>query len=199
MLSGPQARRIIPLILGVGMLSVIIASVVFPNLGEAPAQSSCGYPLYPPCASSTTSWEYGAIAAVVIVVALAFVLVYLQSHRRPPAATGPVQPWKGGGGPGAGPSTAPTGPSTPPVPPPIAAPVYLETPGEVAQEPPTPPGRDSAVATSGSPVATEPRPDDDPLVAELDRISREVQKRARKKAAPPPSESTEPTETEPPH
>lgn len=185
-----RGRRIVPVALGAAMLAVVIAAAISPNLGAVPAQTNNQYGQGG--SSGLSPWLVGGIVAAVVVAALALAFLFLRRRRRPPATpTAPVQPWQGGPGPAAAPPVPPTPPPAAPLPPP-AAPAYLETPEDVGQAPPTiPPAKGAAAAGT----AAEAEPDIDSLMAELDKISGEILKRAPKKGAPPP---TEPAEEEPP-
>jgi hypothetical protein len=172
-------RRIVPLALGVGMLAVVLAAALAPNTGAIPAQSSCQYGT---CPSSTTPfpwWIVGVIA--VIVAAIAIGLLLLTRRRRPP--TGTPAAWT----PPAGSTGAVEGAATPPAGPSGgtgASPAYLETPEDVGQSLP-PVGAAAAAgaaggAAAGAAASGEEEPDIDSLMAELDKISGEILKRAPK-------------------
>ena len=179
------------------MLAVIVAAALSPNLGAVPAQTNSQYSQ--PSSTGLSGWEIGAIAAVVIAAALALAIGFMRRRRPPTAASVPVQPWQGGAGPGAAPP-APLMPPPPPPGPPAAAPAYLETPEDVGQAPPTvTAGKVAGAGATGAAAgaaAEEAEPDIDSLMAELDKISGEILKRAPKKGAAPPAE---PAEEEPPH
>ena len=116
-------------------------------------------------------WIYLLIAIAVIVLASVIVL----RRRRPPvAAAPPMQAWEEGPGPSTGEG------------PPAAAPAYLETPEDVGQAPPIiVPVMVSGPAPPPSPppAPTEPggaESDIAALMAELDKLSGEVQKKTQK-------------------
>lgn len=167
------------------MLAVVVAAAFAPNTGVVQAQTNSGYPA--PSVTPVSPYVYLGIAAGVIVAGLLVALLVLSRRRRkPPTAEGaPVQPWQEG----------PPGPAGgPPGAPPAAAPAYLETPEDVGHPPPVVPAAKppppSVPAGAAAPAAGEGEPDIDSLMAELDKISGEILKRAPKKGAPPPPEET---------
>ncbi len=175
------------------MLAVIIAAALTPNLGAAAApsavQPASNYN-QSPSSSGLSGLDYVAIAVVVLAVAVLIAYVFLR-RRRPPSAAPSVQPWQGGPAPGAAPPPA----APPPPPPPAAIPAYLETPEDVSQAPPPIPAAKGAATGAAAGAAAgaasaEAEPDIDSLMAELDKISGEILKRAPKKGAGPPSSST---------
>ena len=194
-----RGRRVVPLTLGAAMLAVVVAAALSPNLGAVPAQTNTQYTSQ--TSQGLSTWVIAAIAGVVIVAALALVLLLFMRRRRPPPAAAPVQPWEGGGAAPGGAPPAPPAPPPPPPAPPVALPAYLETPEDVGQAPPPVPprpvvGAGAAGAAAAGAAAEEAEPDIDSLMAELDKISGEILKRAPKKGAAPP---IEPAEEEPPH
>ncbi len=198
-----------PLLLGAVMLAVVIAAALTPNVGIVQAQtpSQYGQPSSTPCSgisasSCIPSWVVAAIGLLVVLAALGLVLIFVRRRRRPPTG-GAVPAWQGG----SPPSTPPRGPSAPPPSaapsgPPAAAPAYLETPEDVGQAPPyvAPPASTAAAVGGAGAVAgaaaAEKEPDIDSLMAELDKISGEILKRAPKtgsqsgSGSPPPSEKS---------
>ena len=178
------------------MLAVVIAAAFVPNTGIVQAQSSTDYSH--PSSSTVSPWVYLGIAAAVIVAGLLVALLLLSRRRRPPPSkAAPVQPWQGGPPAGAG-GAAPAAPPAAPPTPPGAAPAYLETPEDVGHAPPAVPVSKAGVAAgagAGAAAGTaaaaggEAEPDIDSLMAELDKISSEILKRAPKKGAQqPPTE-----------
>lgn len=161
-----------PIALGIAMLGVIVAAGLFPNAGTVSAQSSCPYG---GCTTSSAipTWELVSILVVIAAAAIAAALLLMRRRRAPPAQP-PVQAWKGGPPAGAGPA----GPAAPTAP-------YIETPEDVGHAPPsvsTPP-RAAGAAAAGAGVAAgtagaEGEPDIDSLMAELDKISGEILKKA---------------------
>ncbi|HYA58570.1 MAG TPA: hypothetical protein VEH57_08970 [Thermoplasmata archaeon] len=179
MREDPPGKRIVPLALGLGMIAVVVAAGLSPNAVATTAPAGCAYNQCP-AGTSIPWWAIGAIVVLVLVGLIAAVLLF--RRRRPPAAAAPVQPWQE---PTEGPPSGATG--GPPsgatgVPPP-----YLETPEDVSQGPPPVPIQKTAVPPP-PPAGEEPEPDIDSLMAELDKISGEILKRAPKQ---PPGEKTE--------
>jgi type IV secretory pathway VirB10-like protein len=179
------------------MLAVVVAAGLTPNAGLVQAQSNSQYN-QSPSSSGLSPWVWGAIAIVAVAVILLAALIALR-RRRPPAAAPPppMAAWQ------AGPS-APTAPAAPPAPPaapppPAAAPAYLETPEDVGVPPPSVPvskvaAAGAGAAAAGAAGAVEAEPDIDSLMAELDKISGEILKRAPKKGS---GTQAEPTDEEP--
>jgi hypothetical protein len=171
------------------MLSVVVAAALAPNTGVVQAQTSSPYGQ--PSSSGLSPYVYLGIAAVVIVAALLLALLMLsRRRRRPPAAVPPtIQAWQ------EGPTPPPGSAPPPPAAPPAAAPAYLETPEDVGHAPPAVPVTKAeaaaAVAAPVAPAAAEGEPDIDSLMAELDKISSEILKRAPKKGAQKPPETPE--------
>jgi len=173
-----KGSRIIPLTLGIAMLAVVLTAGLFPNAGTVQAQSSCPYG---GCttSSSVPVWEYVSIL-VVIAVAAILALLFIMRRRRPPRAT-TAAAGAAGGAAGAPPawgedSTAPVGPS----------PAYIETPEDVGHAPPsvsTPPAAPAAPAAAAAAAGAESGSDIDSLMAELDKISTEILKKAPAKGA----------------
>ena len=163
------------------MLAVVIASALTPNVGVVQAQTNNQYVSPGNTNPLLSPFVLGGIVAVILAAILVALLLMRRRRRPPAAAQPPMQAWKGGGGPGGAAAVPP--PSTPVTPPPAAAPAYLETPEDVGQAPPTvavPRGAAAAPA-----AAEEAEPDIDSLMAELDKISGEILKRAPKKGQPP--------------
>jgi hypothetical protein len=183
-----RTKGIAPVVLGVAMLAIVIAAAFTPNFGTVSAQSSTPYnqPASSPSGLSTYAWL--GIAAVIIIAALLLAL-FLMSRRRgrptPPAGARGAEPWEGGApstGPGSSPAGGPPGPS----------PAYLETPEDVGSAPPpvsAPAAGAAAGAGAGAPKEEEA--DIDSLMAELDKISGEILKRAPKKGSEPPTDEAD--------
>ena len=150
------------------MLAVVLAAGLTPNAGTVQAQSTCPYG---GCStpSSVPVWEYVSILVVIAAGAIV-ALLFLMRRRRPPRPT-QVTPWAAGA---AGGAAAPAGPVPP----------YLETPEDVGHAPPsvTPPVAPAAPA-EGAGEGAESGSDIDSLMAELDKISTEILKKAPKKGA----------------
>jgi hypothetical protein len=188
-------RRIVPLVLGLGMLAVVVAAGLSPNTGVVAAASNCTYGQCPSSGNSVPTWEIATIGAVIVLALLAGLFILMRRRRRPPTTAAPA----GGQGP-----TPPVGAAAPPSNGPeemagpasaIPAATYVETPEDVGSAPPTlgtPPG---APAAAGAKAEAEP--DIDSLMAELDKISGEILKRTPKKAAGPPGEEAGAEESPP--
>jgi len=164
------------------MLGVVIAAAMTPDVGLVSAQTSTPYSVPSAAPSGLSTYAWLGIAAVLIVAGLLAALFLMRRRRKaPPAAVPPVA--AGGPPPGAA--------GTPPPPaPPVAAPAYLETPEDVGQTlpvVPTPPAPAAPGAAAGA--GAEAEPDIDSLMAELDKISGEILKRAPKKGAEKPPET----------
>jgi hypothetical protein len=154
------------------MLVVVLAAGLFPNAGTVSAQTSCPYG---GCVSSSAipTWEIVSILVVIAAAAIAAALILMRRRRPPPQA--PVQAWQGAPPSGAGPA-APAAPTPP----------YIETPEDVGHAPPAvPPMKPAAAAgaAAAAPAAAEGEPDIDSLMAELDKISGEILRKAPKKGA----------------
>ena len=173
----PKGRPVIPLAFGLGMLAVLVAAALTPNVGAAPAQSYCQYNQ---CIAGTgVPWWALAAIAVIIVAVLGAALLLMRRGRRPGSA--PVQPYQG---PPGGASGGPSGPAGP-----AATPAYVETPEDVGTAPPPLTGPPAAGAAAGATAgaaaggATAAKaagePDIDSLMAELDKISTEILKRPK--------------------
>lgn len=177
-MANRRGSRIVPLTLGVAMLAVVLAAGLFPNAGTVQAQSSCAYP---PCptTSSVPVWEYVSIFVIVVLAAIV-ALLFLMRRRRPPRPS-PIAPSAAAGG-AAGPLTpwseGPAPPSAPGAPPP-----YIETPEDVGHAPPSvpPPPPPPPAAPAAAAGGAEAGSDIDSLMAELDKISTEILKKAPKK------------------
>ena len=161
------------------MLAVVLVAGLFPNAGTVQAQASCPYG---GCttSSSVPVWEYVSIIVLIAVGAIV-ALLFITRRRRPPRAAvapaagagvgpgpGPLQPWEETPGP-----AAPGGPAAP----------YIETPEDVGQAPPSvgAPAPAPAAPPAGAAAGAEPVSDIDSLMAELDKISTEILKKAPKK------------------
>ncbi len=171
------------------MLGIVVAAALSPNTGVVQAQTPASYVSVSP--NYTPVYVGVALAAIAAIIVG---LLLLMRRRRPPpaAAQPPVQAWQGGpSGPGG--AAAPPAPAPPP--PPAAAPAYLETPEDVGHAPPAVPVTKGGAAAAGAgagAAAGEAEPDIDSLMAELDKISGEILKRAPKKGAQkPPAEPGE--------
>ncbi len=179
------------------MLGVVIAAAMAPNFGAASAQTSTPYQVPSKAPSGLSVYDWLGIAAILIIAALLAAVFLLRRRRRQPPTTGPppVQPWHEGGPPsGAG------GPAPPA--PPAAAPAYLETPEDVGHGLPVVPPAGAGAAAGGAAAgagaaAAEGEPDIDSLMAELDKISSEILKRAPKKGKEPPSEGSSGDQAQP--
>jgi len=162
------------------MLAVVLVAGLFPNAGTVQAQSSCAYS---GCSTSSSVpvWAYVSILVIVAVGAIV-ALLFIMRRRRPPRPT-PTAPTAAAGG--APPPLMPwvEGPAAPGAP----APPYIETPEDVGHAPPTvtPPSTPPAAAPAAGAAAggAEPASDIDSLMAELDKISTEILKKAPKKGA----------------
>jgi len=164
-----RGSRIVPLTLGIAMLAVVVTAGLFPNAGTVQAQSSCPYG-----GCTTTSvvpvWEYVSILVVIAAGAIV-ALLFIMRRRRPPRSS-TVTPWAAGAAGGA--AAAPAG----------AAPPYLETPEDVGHAPPTvAPAVTPVAPAAGAGEGAESGSDIDSLMAELDKISTEILKKAPKKGA----------------
>jgi len=172
-----RGYSIVPAVLGAALLALLVAAGLSPNTGAVAASSNCG--IYNNCPSSGPAFPWWVVAVVVLIVAIALIAaLVLMRRRRPPAAAAPMQAWKD------------TGPVPPPgaSPPPGAgaSPAYLETPEDVGHAPPEGATAGAAAAGAGAAgaagAAAEGEPDIDSLMAELDKISGEILKRAPKKS-----------------
>jgi len=174
----------VPLALGLAMLAVVLAAGLYPNGGTVSAQSSsCPYGVCPSSSSAVPAWEYASILVVVAAAVIIGLLLVLRRRRRPPAEK--VIP--GGAG-----VAGPMPPSGPPPP-------YLETPEDVGHPPPTVmrPAGGGVAGAAAAPAAPEAVSDIDALMAELDKISADILKKAPKKP-PQGKEAEEPVEDEEP-
>jgi len=180
-----KGSRIVPLALGVAMLAVVLVAGLFPNAGTVQAQSSCPYG---GCSTPSTVpvWEYVSILVIVALAAIV-ALLFVMRRRRPPRAA-PSAPAAAAGG-----APAPLAPwAEGPPPPPSGAPAapaaaYIETPEDVGHPPPTvgPTAPPAAAPPAGAAGGAEAGSDIDSLMAELDKISTEILKKAPKKGAEP--------------
>jgi len=182
-LTDRRVSRIVPVALGLAMLAVVVVAGLFPNTGTVQAQSSCPYG---GCTTSSSipTWEIVSILVVVAAAVIAAALILMRRRRKPPAT--PVQAWQGAPGAGAGPAAVAPPPPTPP---------YIETPEDVGHAPPAvAPARAAGTAAVAAPAAAAGEPDIDSLMAELDKISGEILKKAPKKGGG--AQGGEPTEDE---
>ena len=180
-MTNRRGSRIVPLTLGIAMLVVVLVAGLFPNAGTVQAQSSCPYG---GCttSSSVPVWEYVSILVIVALAAIV-ALLFIMRRRRPPRAT-PSAPTAAAGGAPAPLTPWAEGPS-----PPTGAPAYIETPEDVGHAPPSvgappppaaaPPA--GAAGAAGAAGGAEAGSDIDSLMAELDKISTEILKKAPKK------------------
>jgi len=162
------------------MLAVVLVAGLFPNAGTVQAQSSCPYG---GCTttSSVPVWEYVSILVIIAVGAI-IALLFIMRRRRPPRGSPSAPTAAAGGGPA--PLTpwaeGPAAPSEPSA-------SYIETPEDVGHAPPS-------VAPAAAPAAAAPAAgaaagagesgsDIDSLMAELDKNSTEILKKAPKKGA----------------
>jgi hypothetical protein len=178
-----QGRRLVPILLGIGMLGTVVAAGLAPTIGAVAAQTNCQYGACP--SGSSTPFPWWIVAVVLAVVIVAALLGLLLFRRRPPSAPAAPEAWE----PPAGASAS--GPSPPSVAPvagaAMGAPVagaaaanYVEGPEDVGQ---SPPAVGVAAGAAAGAAAGEAEPDIDSLMAELDKISGEILKKAPKKGA----------------
>ncbi|MCI4372964.1 MAG: hypothetical protein L3K02_04910 [Thermoplasmata archaeon] len=169
-------RRLVPILLGIGMLGTVVAAGLAPTIGAVAAQSNCQYGACPSGSSNPFPWWIVAVVLAVVVVAALLGLMLFR--RRPPAAPAAPEAWE----PPAGAAGSAAGGPTPPS---AAVAVgagtaagaganYMESPDDVGQIPPVV-GAGAAGAAAG-----EAEPDIDSLMAELDKISGEILKKAPK-------------------
>jgi len=178
-------QRMVPLGLGVAMLATLVAAALSPNIGAVPAQSNCQYTT---CTSGTSTpfpWWIVGVIAVIVVALLAAYLTF--GRRRPPSGggKGPAawEPPAGASAGGAAPTEGPTTPASPAAPAggEAGAPPYLETPEDVgAVLPAVGAGAAGGAAAGTAAAGAEEEPDIDSLMAELDKISGEILKKAPK-------------------
>jgi H+/Cl- antiporter ClcA len=178
MVRAKWGRRLAPILLGAGMLGTVVAAGLSPTLGAVAAQSNCQYSQ---CQASTAAPFPWWIVVVIVVVVLAVLIALLLLRRRPPAAsTAAPEAWQppegaAGGGPMA-PSAAPVvvaGVAAAP------AAAYVETPEDVGQSLPAVAAGAAAGGAAGA-ATGEGEQDIDSLMAELDKISGEILKKAPK-------------------
>jgi hypothetical protein len=175
----------VPILLGAGMLGTVIAAGVAPAIGAVTAQANCQYGACPSTGGSSPFpwWIVAVVLAIVVVAALVGLMLF---RRRPPTAPTAPEAWEPPAGASSG--VGPTPPSTAPV---AAAAVggaavggiaatpnanYVETADDVGQSLPAV----GAGAAVGGAAAAEAEPDIDSLMAELDKISGEILKKAPK-------------------
>jgi hypothetical protein len=171
-------RRIVPVVLGVGMLALVLAAALSPNSGAVPAQTGSGCQ-YGACPASTSSFPWWIVGVIAVLVAAALVALLLLARRRRPPATGAPEAWA----PPAGTAGAAAAGASPPPPGPGASPAYLETPEDVGASMPAVGAAAAVGAGAGAAAgaaAAEDEPDIDSLMAELDKISGEILKKAPK-------------------
>lgn len=164
------------------MLAVVIAAGLVPNGGTVAAQSSsCPYGVCPSSSPAVPAWEYVSILVLVAAAVIVGLLFVLRRRRRPPAAQ--VVP-------GGAAAEGPAAPSAPPPP-------YLETPEDVGHPPPTVMPRTGAAVAGAAAPPTGPAAvsDIDALMAELDKISSDILKKAPTKE-PGAKDTEEPSEEE---
>ena len=168
--------RIVPVLLGAGMILVTLLAALLPGTGAAPASgaTSCEYGVCPSnngVSPSTLELILGLLAVVALVLGL---LIYRDRRR---GGRQPPQEWADAGAGGAGAAAAP-GPVAP----------YTETPEDVSVPPPVVGG----AAAGGAAGAAEGEADIDSLMAELDKISGEILKRGQTPKKGGPSSEQEP-------
>jgi len=156
------------------MLGTVVAAGLAPTIGAVAAQSNCEYNS---CTSgSSTPFPWWIVAAVLAVVVVAALIGLMLLRRRPPSGTSAPAAWQPPSG-----ATGPGGPMPPSAAPAAAMvggtaaaaasrPSYVETAEDVGQIPPA----------AGTGAAGEAEPDIDSLMAELDKISGEILKKAPK-------------------
>ncbi|MCI4342845.1 MAG: hypothetical protein L3J92_01835 [Thermoplasmata archaeon] len=178
MVQTQWGRRLVPIALGAGMLGTVVAAGLAPTIGAVAAQSNCQYGACP--AGSSTPFPWWIVGVVLVVVILASILGVLLFRRRPPTSPPAEDGEPPSGASGSGPAP-PSPPSAAPfvagaVAGGVAAPVanYVETPDDVGA---TPPAVAGGAAVAG---AAAQEPDIDSLMAELDKISGEILKKAPK-------------------
>jgi hypothetical protein len=123
-----------------------------------------------PSSSSSSYWVYAVIAVVVLLAVILAALVVRRRRRSPAKVVPPVQASEAGAAPAARDG------------PPAVAPAYVETPKDVGQAPPEvlPMSAAGAAAATTAPAASGAESDFAALMAELDKISGEVQKKPTK-------------------
>ncbi len=166
------------------MLAVVIAAALSPNTGVVQAQTNAQYNQSP--SSTVSPYLYVGIGVAVALAALLVALLLMGRRRRRPPSPPPPQLWQGGpSAPASAAAVAPPPPSPPPAspPPPAAGPAYLETPEDVGQAAQAGPIVGAGVGAGAAGAGAEAEPDIDSLMAELDKISGEILKRAPKKGA----------------
>ena len=174
-----KAYSVVPALLGAGLLALLLAAALSPNTGLVAASSNCAP--YNTCPSSSPAFPWWIVAVVVLIVAAALIAaLLLMRRRRPPRAA--IQGWQEAApapAPGAAPPPGATAPPT--------GAAYIETPEDVGHAPPdattVAAGAAGAAAAAPAAAAAEGEPDIDSLMAELDKISGEILKRAPKKPA----------------
>jgi len=180
MVQTQWARRLLPIALGAGMLGTVVAAGLAPTIGAVAAQSNCQYSQCP--AGSSTPFPWWIVGVVLVVLILAAILGVLLFRRRPPTSPPAAEAWE----PPSGASGAGPAPPSPPAAAPAvvagavaggaAAPVanYVETPDDIGETPP------AVVGGAAAAGAAAQEPDIDSLMAELDKISGEILKKAPK-------------------
>jgi hypothetical protein len=155
------------------MLGTVVAAGLSPTLGSVAAQTNCQYSECPSGSGTPFPWW---IVVVIVVAVLAVLIALLMLRRRPPAApANPPEPWQpppgaSGGGPIA-PSVAPVAGAG------VVAAPYMETSEDVGQ---ALPAVAAGAAAGGAAGAAAGDQDIDSLMAELDKISGEILKKAPK-------------------
>jgi hypothetical protein len=178
-----RGRRLVPILLGAGMLGTVVAAGLAPTIGAVAAQSNCQYAI---CNSgSTTPFPWWIVAVVLAVFVLAALLGLMLFRRRPPSTPAAPEAWEPPAGASSGgpmpPSAVPAAAAVGATAGVAAAPVanYVETPDDVGQSLPAV-GAAVAAGAAGGVAAAEADPDIDSLMAELDKISGEILKKAPK-------------------
>jgi hypothetical protein len=181
-------KRAVPIALGGGMLATVVAAVLSPNIGAVPVPATCAYGTCPAGTSTPFPWWIVGVIAVIVIALIAAYLVF--GRRRPPSQGSGPAAWEppagaAAGGVAAGAASAPSGPApsgeagTPPS--------YLETDEDIGAGLPAVAGGAAVGVAAGAAAGTaaaEEEPDIDSLMAELDKISGEILKKAPKKGAP---------------
>jgi hypothetical protein len=203
MKSQVWARRLIPTILGVAMLSVIVFAALTPNIGVGAAQPNAQYSSGN---SVNTTLEYALIGVLVaaIVAAIVGLLIFQRRKNRGKGGAGGVAAWQEtqGGGPGSGPGMDNTGGAGGLAPAGAAvggaavvgagagagASSYDEAaPAETGPEWAEPAAAGTlAGAGATAPALDESEPDIDRLMKELDQISDDILKKTPPKKGSPP-------------
>ncbi|MGA8537584.1 MAG: hypothetical protein WB789_09370, partial [Thermoplasmata archaeon] len=99
-------RRLVPILLGAGMLGTVVAAGLTPTIGAVTAQANCQYGS---CTSGSSTpfpwWIVAVVLAAVIVAALVGLMLF---RRRPPASPAAPEAWEPPAGASSGGSTPPS-------------------------------------------------------------------------------------------